>query len=74
VADGNDECRIRNDEPKTLRNSHFYIRTFRDAAVRQLVRKAITTDGQVINVFTAAGQLSANGAEPISPGQRPGIA
>jgi type I restriction enzyme R subunit len=26
-----------------------------DAAVRQLVSKAITTDGQVIDVFTAAG-------------------
>ncbi len=45
-----------------------------DAAVRQLVSKAITTDGQVIDVFTAAGQLSANSAEHISPGQRPGIA
>jgi type I restriction enzyme R subunit len=28
-----------------------------DAAVRQLVSKAITTDGQVIDVFTAAGLL-----------------
>jgi len=33
-----------------------------DAAIRQLISRAITTEGEIIDVFTAAGFFSANGA------------
>ena len=51
----NAECRMSNWRNFAIRTSHFALRTSPDAAVRQLVSKAITTDGQVIDVFTAAG-------------------
>ena len=49
------ERRLTRVELTELRNSDFCIRTSPDAAIRQLVSKAITTEGQVIDVFTAAG-------------------
>ncbi len=45
-----------------------------DGAICQLVSKAITTEGEIIDIFTAAGIFSANGARQTSPGHRPGYA